>query len=221
MPKPILVENWPMESYPWKTEGKRSDFGGKKVSDIYTNFFKAEVRNYDGTMSFHTFQARDGAGNIVTIPMDGSEGVQNVPKVYGITTPIKPVPPKQNEADPEWNGNKSRIHPVDLREMEEKIGGKPTSVLAGLWFRWNEERKKWEPINYEKTTHPLYWADVTERYYESWRPEAYKEAFDPFENQKRPYTRIQEMKKEAAAREAELAAKIAELEAKKDAVTNG
>ncbi len=205
MPK-STIENWPLETYPWRTKLLTEGFQGKKAFDIHTNFFKAEVRNAEGGLDFKSFSPKDKEGNVIP------ELAQH--RVGGVTTPMRPLPEDQDEKAPEWSGNRSRIWPEDLRLLEKELGGLPTHVLAGLWFRYDEKLKSWEPVDREKITYPPYFADVSERYFNSWRPAAYKDLVDPYAGQERPYTKIQKL-------ELELRAKQAELDAKNSAVVIG
>lgn len=198
------IETWPMGTYPWRTKEERTKFGGKVEFDIHTNFFKAEVRNYDGTMAFQTFKMKDERGNIVE--------VAGPPKEAGVKSVLNPIPPEMNEDATEWAGNKSRIWPVDLRAMEKALGGQPTSVLAGLWFKYIPETESWEAVDQDKVRYPLYWTDVSERYFNTWRPAAYQGFIDPYKNQKRPITRMMELQMANKKLEEDLLAKQRELE---------
>ena len=209
--KMIAVGEWPMGSYPWLvTESKKypdPEMRDKRVyaGDIYTNFFKVEVRRPDGTLDFKTYQpvdaitkkkATDEEGNPIFLPSEQ--------KVTSVTTALLDPVPRLDESDREWRGVRSKIHSVDLRRVEREIEGRPSSVLAALWFKWDGQT--WEPVDRDKVRHPLFWYDVSERY-ETWRKDAYENMVDPYKEQKRPYTRIQEMEKKMRELEAQLAEK--------------
>ena len=182
----VDVQDWPMETYPMLS----------KTGDPFTSFFKLEVLKYDGNTDFKTwhYHGPDDAGNIV------DADIPYQVKLAAITRVPKEKPLKVSEEDPEWYGMISRIPEEDLIRKEKELGGKPTMVKVGLWYGW--ENGEWIKDDREKIQSPRYWLDITEKYYQ-WREEAYKSHNDPFKNQKRPYTRIQEL--EARLKEAEKA----------------
>jgi hypothetical protein len=209
-----LVENWPMESYPW-----RPDWKGQKKGLIYTTHWKFEFRKKDGTMDFKMWEGVqeevDESGKKVEVPVK----VPYQAKVATVYRTAKPFVEPSDEGDREWMGFMSVIPPEDIRRAENEIGGKPTGVLAGLWHKW--DGNTWVELDMEKVRVPLYWLDVTDLYYKVMREDAYFNKFDPYKGQERPYTKIQEL--ELKLRESgdlllskqieNQKAKIAELEA--------
>lgn len=178
---PDRVENWDLTNYPWKTN----------KGDILTSFFKVVYENPDGSTGFHTY--KDDTGREVPYAL----------RVGDVTTLPNPKPDKVREDSEEWHGMISRIKPEDLRRVEKEIGGKPSTVLAGLWHSL-DANGEWIEVDREKVRYPLYWAKVTDRYYE-WRNEAYAGKSDPYKDQKRPYTKIQELEQKLASAAGEIA----------------
>ena len=177
--KMVDVQDWPMSTYPMLS----------KAGDPFTSFFKMEILKYDGNTDFKTwhYKGKDEDGNTIeaNLPYE-----PNQPRTAALTRVPKEKPLKVSEDDPEWYGMISKIPAEDLIRKEKELGGKPTMVKAGLWFGW--ENGEWVKDDKEKIQSPRYWLDITERYY-VWREEAYADHNDPFKNQKRPYTRIQEL----------------------------
>ena len=186
------VENWDLSTYPLR----------ERNGDIQTSFFKMNYKTYDGNTDFLKWHwnGKDDTGKQVAPETDVPYGV----KISNVTRPPIEKPPGVKETDSEWYGMLSRIPSVDLIRNERKMGGKPTEVLAGLWYELVDG--EWVADDKVKIRIPRFWADVTERYYE-WREEAYKTANDPYKGQKRPYTRIQEMEKDLKERSEALAKK--------------
>jgi hypothetical protein len=186
MAEPIHVSDWPMDSYPFR----------HPVSlEPVTSIFKVFVQDYDGRVEIRkqTFKDKDGNGNVV----DKTVSLQ--PKQEFLTTG-QGVPKKGMDLEEYW-GMKDCIPAEDLRLMEERLGGKPSLVMMGLWAEWKGDR--WVKTDMKKVASPLYYVDVTDKYYEKWRPAAYKSDHDPYEGQHRPYTRLQELALEKARLEKE------------------
>jgi hypothetical protein len=169
------------------------DLGGYPDRDVRTkragsDFYKLSFLNYNGNVEIKRVPVmvkengvmveREDSGGPRTwaVTGGGSHGTKNIQFV-------------------------SEIYPADIRRAEEEIGGKPSIVLMGLWYHpeYSVEGKivKWVGVDRRKASVPPYFRDVTNEYYEIWRPKAYGESYpDPYVDQKRPITRFQEMNSE-------------------------
>lgn len=187
--KMVTVEGWPMETYPMLS----------KEGNPFSAFFKFEYLKYDGNTDFKTWHYKGPDENGVEVEVDVPYQVR-----AGVVSMVpKPKPPRVSEDDPEWYGMISRIRPHDIIATEKDCGGKPTMVKVGLYGEW--VNGEWVMDDLDKIRIPRFYLDITEKYYK-WREEAYQGSNDPFKNQVRPYTKIQEME-----------AKIKELEKTKAA----
>ncbi len=208
------VQDWDLTNYP---EVDPRD--GKPGSA----WFKLQFLTKDGmvdaktikTMAPTTVMQPDGSIVAVTQTIEKKVGRREYLVTGGIGTPGAK---KDLQGQPS-----SKIEPQDLKKAEIEIQGKPTVVLMGLFWQPvydpdTLEIAEWVPQDRKKTIPPLFWRDVTEDYYQTWRPEAYKIGVDPFKGMQRPYTRLQELMqtgkvqidekdKEIARLKAELAAK--------------
>lgn len=207
------VQDWDLSTYP---EEGRDPRDGK----VGSTWYKLQYLTKDGMVDQKTFKQ--------TQPM-------NILNAQGVVETVQQVVERKggrrecaitggigsSGAKKDLQGfPTSKIEPVDLKKAEQEIQGKPTLVLMGLFWkpRFDEDGQllEWVPQDRKKTIMPLFWRDVTEDYYQIWRPEAYKTGVgvDPFKNMQRPYTRLQEINQTAHSREQELLDKIAELEKK-------
>jgi len=198
------VQGWPMERYPFKHPGT-----GKPIS----NYWKLVVKRPDGTHDFKIwtgtrYNEKTKQDEVVTLPTHAK--VRMITSLAGV--PRKDADPFEESGMTMTDG----ISPDEVRRAEEWIEGKPSLVTMGLWAKW--ENGKWELTDRKKVSCPLYWLDVTDKYFDEWRPKAYDNEFpDPYVNQKRPYTRIEELQlkeKEIEKENAALKEKLARLEKK-------
>ena len=181
------VSGWPLESYPFKDSKKRP----------VSNWWKIAVLQPNG------FIRVDETKNMVK-DLSGKEvEVVSVKRFEQFVTSLD-GPASDNE---ELRGlcMTSRIYPEDIRRIEEEFGGKPSIVLMGLWARW--DGKQWIKTDRTKTASPLYYTDVTDKYFDEWRKEAYNGEYeDPYKDTKRPTTHLDDMNKRLADLEKENAA---------------
>jgi len=205
-------ENWDLSQYP--DRDARDD---KAASDIYVFAYL----NPEGDVDFHRFKWTEKdrkSGELVTFEKEvqpkihAITGGGTIKKKIGGLEKLKTHIPMVSHPEPH-----------DLRAAEKAIAGKPTIVRMGLWhmpkFSEDGEIIEWLAVDRKKLNRPIHWIDVTEEYYRSWRPEAYKNLPDPFKGQHRPYTRMQELEQKntelLSAKDDEIARLKADLEKRK------
>lgn len=192
------VQSWDLTDYPMK------DPRNQKAGSTY---FKFHVLDKNGRMEHKIVRAkmRDAAGNEIQVDQDMG------PKSWGVTGGI-------GDDDGYQGQPQSFVAEVDLRRAEKEVGGKPSEVLMGLFFHpeINEEGQvvQWLEQDRKKEFIPKWWRNVTDQYYDEWRPKAYAKVMDPFKGQHRPYTKLQEMAQENKSLREKLEKENAELKAK-------
>ncbi len=210
MPIEKSVQEWDLSSYP-----DMDPRDGKPASD----YFKLAFLTANGDVAFSTITEKIIINNRTGESIDKvKKGQPRTWDVRGGGSPM--VVTKKRGAIPGENIPKvSQIKPHDIRRAEQMIQGKPSVVRMGLWHRpelsEDGEVLGWVEQDRRKNNVPPFWLDVTDSYYQ-WRAKAYEKFPDPYKNQKRPYTRIQELEIEnstlASAAEKEIAKLRADLE---------
>jgi hypothetical protein len=186
----VPVEKWKMDGYP-----DRDDRDGEPASDR----FRLSYLMPNGDVGFKVLRwtepdpvtkqpvTVERRGDPRRFDVSGGGGVEKVVRGVKKVVEMRPMV--------------SMIAPQDIRVAEREIQGKPTIVRMGLWhrpeFSPEGEQIGWVAVDRKKVNTPIYWRDVTDIYYEKWRPAAYKDVADPYKGQKRPYTRIQELELQA------------------------
>jgi hypothetical protein len=189
----IHVDKWDLTQYPDKENGKPG-------SDV----FRLSFLDYEGMIQWSQKDIYDDNGKPT------GETKNNQPRRWEVTgLGSRAAKNKKLRCV-------SSIAPEDLRMAEDKIGGLPALVQMALWYepQFGPDGIKiirWVALDRKKVLRPKYWRNVTEVYYSTWRPEAYKTEADPYQDMQRPRTRIEDLTKDAD----ELKAVKAELEALK------
>ena len=202
------VDTWDLSLYPER------DGGGNAASDRY----RFEVYDKNGLLQHHKtpiFEEKlidSPGGQTIARVKVGEKNLQ--PKMWDVTG-------AGNDEDRNPVAYRYGIPPIDVREAEKRIAGKPTHVQMGLWFRplFSEDATEileWKPVNRKEELQPPYWRNMDMAYYgkDGWREQAYKGHPDPYKNQERPITRMMEMEAEMMEKEKELVAARFELERK-------
>ena len=182
-------ENWDLAQYP-----DRDPRDEKPASDQ----FVLAYLDADGNVDFHRFRWTEKdkkSGDMITFEKEvqprvtAITGGGTIKKKIGGLDKLKTHIPMV-----------SHLEPHDLRSAEKAIAGKPSIVRMGLWhiptFGEDGTIVEWLAIDRKKANKPLSWIDVTNEYYEKWRPAAYKDVPDPFKGQQRPFTRMQELEQQ-------------------------
>jgi len=201
------VQDWDLSSYPEK------DPRNSKPGSVW---FRMAYLTKDGLVDYKKVPStvRDASGKNVT--MEANAG----PRRWDITGGIG----KSGESDGYQGQPSAEIEGPDLIRAEQQIGGKPSIVLMGLTYEpeFNEDGEilGWKQQDLKKSRQPKFWRDVTDLYYQHWRPKAYLKSVDPFKNQKRPFTKIQELREENAVITASLQKENEELKAQLAAKAN-
>lgn len=220
MEKPDIAV-WDMSLYP-----ERSERDGKPASDRYrfVVFDKAGMVEWHKVPKFEE-QTReiDGIERVVRVRV-GDRNHQ--PKRWDVTG--TGIVTEDGDLVPYKYG----ISPVDVRNAEKKIGGKPTHVQMGIWYNpvFSEvdgdggravkivDGKAvildWTPVDRKKVLQPPYWLNVDIEYFgkNGWREKAYEKSPDPYKNQERPVSRVMEMEEQLRAKEAELLRKTQDVD---------
>src|SRR3990167_8490152 len=74
-------------------------------------------------------------------------------------------------------------HPAstDILALEADIRCKPSQVLLGLYGKWDEKKIQWIEVGDQD---PSDFKDITDSYFKTYRPTAYKGQTDPYGNER-------------------------------------
>lgn len=202
-------ENWDLSQYP-----DRDPRNNKPASDV----FVLAYLNPEGDVDFKRFRWEEKDKKTRELVTFEKEVQPKITAITGGGTTKKKI----------GGLDKLKTHipmvsqpePHDLRSAEKAIEGKPSIVRMGLWHmpKFDSEGTiiEWLAVDRKKLNRPIHWIDVTDEYYGSWRPAAYKDLPDPFKGQHRPFTRLQELEQKntelLAGKDAEIARLKADLE---------
>jgi hypothetical protein len=200
----VDVQDWNLADYP-----DRDPRNGKPGS----TWWRMAYLDKDGRTAFKTVKVTMRTPDNQTVTVEQNAG----PRRWDITGGIGSSGVKKG-----WQGQPSSyIDPVDLKFGEKECGGKPTAVTMGLFYepQFNDDGQILEWLAQDrKVSHvPKYWRDMTAEYYAEMRPEAYKVGIDPYKNQRRPYTQLQEMRQANEDTRKKLEAENADLKKRLEA----